>query len=184
MDIDGVLRNIVSEFHRCFIEKYPERKRDILPMRSWDFCEAYPATTEEVRALLFREYAHRIFGSAKAYPGARRFMKKLNDRYELWIVTSQSYRMIKVTLDWLEVNGIKFHSIAFTSNKDAIDVDVLLDDYTYNLENFEAMRPGKLSVCMNRGWNQDWKGSRVHTFDEFIKLLLNKQKGMPNGKSE
>ena len=50
-------------------------------------------------------------------------------------------------------------------------LDVLLDDYSKNLEEF--MNIGKIAVCFDRSWNQNWNGLRVHSYHEFIEFLYN-----------
>ena len=58
------------------------------------------------------------------------------------------------------------------ADKSEFEGDYLLDDRCPELENILQGRKS-VPVCFDQPWNQDWKGLRVHNYQEFLNIVRN-----------
>ncbi len=170
IDVDGVLRDFVGKLEEVFDRVYPftcDPANWHIPVTKYDIAEFF-SIGDEIHDFAFKDHAREIFLEAKPYPGAMEFMDKLFRDHTIIIATAQSNTsLIMYTTEWLDLHSIPYHEFYATLNGSKnVQADILLDDYTKNLVNFEGY--GKGAICMDRPWNQDWKGHRVYTFEEFI----------------
>jgi 5'(3')-deoxyribonucleotidase len=167
IDIDGVLRDHLSQMFRVYLEEFKVGPAMKIPEQ-----EVY--SLSDTFSLGYewwgKERAKEIFMDAIPYQGALKFMDDLSqDGHAIVIVTKQSNDQLKkFALGWLLKYNIKFNDFLILQNKANSGVDILLDDSVDNLTMFSAK--GK-AVCMDRLYNQEWTGLRVKTYNEFINLL-------------
>jgi len=111
------------------------------------------------------KYPKEIYEDASPYLKQLNQLHELKKEHEINIVTKQPVGLEKYTIAWLEKWKVPYDNLMFTQNKDLIRGDVLVDDYTGNLENYKQGIP----VCLDRPWNKEWKGERIKSLSELIK---------------
>lgn len=128
-----------------------------------------------------------MYEKAELIGNARDVIQKLNEKYDVFIVTayiikddfSVSGKLLKDKFDWLQINlpFISPYNYVFASNKDIIDCDIKIDDKLSNLTGnintqtkllFTAYHNKKLT---NEVLN-DAQVQRVNSWDEIEKILL------------
>ncbi len=166
IDVDGVLRDYIASLNAVYAREYPGH--EILPVTDWELARFYPLG-EEIYRFADEQFAREILENAPAYPGAIPELHQMEKEFEIVIATTQPPQHRYPTLVWLGKNHVPSNEIHITAEKQRIAGFVLLDDYPVNLRKFEAT--GRLAVCMDRPWNQDWTGPRVKSVGEFHAFL-------------
>ena len=173
-DIDGVLRNFISSLNLVYDQVYAKEEsywRE--PVKTWELAPYY-SIGKCIYDFAFNIYAYDIFINAKPYEGAVEFMKKLNNKHDVVIATSQNRKTLEYAVRWLNEKDITYNDFyakvggyGSHNNKNGVVADVLLDDRVENLESFKG-----LSICMDRPWNQNWDGLRIHSLEELFKYVI------------
>jgi 5'(3')-deoxyribonucleotidase len=168
IDIDGVLRDFVSQVNTVFDHYHPDGWRK--PVIRYDLPEFY-SIGRGIYDLVFKEDPQSVYVLAPVYRGAKKMLEDLKeDGHTIIIATSQPNKeVLKHTLAWLNLNEIpydEFYCALNLSSKANIKADVLLDDYIKHLKEF----PG-ISVCYAQPWNTEWKSRKVNTYQKFVELI-------------
>lgn len=175
IDVDEVLRDFVGQLIIEYKKDFPDH--DVTPVESWDVSLSFPighALYDYFKLTRPRE----IFEYAPVLKGAQDMCEELRqDGHILWLVTSQEKGNEVYTCNWLAKNYISYDHLVFTSQKDRVVCDVLLDDGMHNLEAFK--KTGGIAVCMDKPWNKDWDGYRVTSMYEFYDLVKTLSTGRP-----
>jgi 5'(3')-deoxyribonucleotidase len=166
IDIDGVLRDYVASLNAVYQRVFPDHH--IKPVTDWALEHFFPIG-KGIYDFLESEHSREILENAPAYPGAIETLHKYESTYDIVIVTAQPAADRYPTLAWLGKHNVPTNEIHIEYEKQHINGFALLDDYAYNLEKFE--QTGRLAVCMDRPWNQGWKGPRVDSVEAFFALL-------------
>ncbi len=168
VDIDGVIRDFMGKLKEVYSREYPEHKlirEDIYDLSSW-----FPIE-KEIYKFGFEIYATEIFSEAQIYLGVKEFLKKIYDNHKLVFISNQSNKNLeKLTVGWIKQNELPYHEIIFTKDKSIFKGDYLLDDYTENLKRVDEIK-SSIPVCFDRPWNQDWKGQRIKSYNEFLEII-------------
>ena len=168
IDIDGVIRDFVNKTEEVYFREYPSHKlirRDVFDISLW-----FPIG-KEIYKFAFETYSKEIFTQAQLYENAFDFMVKLHKDNFVILVTNQLTRNLEeLTKEWLEIKKISYDELIFTKDKSEFIGDYLLDDCTANLEKIRQEK-NSIPVCFDRPWNQDWKGFRVKSYNEFLELI-------------
>jgi 5'(3')-deoxyribonucleotidase len=116
----------------------------------------------------FRTYGQRIFKDGKPYNlMVSDEIKKLSEKYHIHIATNQiGYENRIYTLEWLEQYEIPYDAITFSRDKHNIGGELIVDDCTDVLLTTEAH--GIKSICFDRLWNKDWRGTRIRSLTELL----------------
>lgn len=171
IDCDGVLRNftgkLIEVYHRELpLSFYPKSDDDI---KVFDLKYSFGIMTD-IYDFAFKKHSKEIYTETNMYDGTKEFLQKLKDlKYTLFLTTNQPNDLCReYTLYWLIKNDLKkyFDEYEFLSNKAESETDLLLDDYTKNLQEFK-----KISVCFDRPWNKDYFGYRAFDYDDFVYKL-------------
>lgn len=185
IDADGVLRDFVGKLEQVYdrevlrtgFKGFPYTVEWRQPVTKYGIHEFF-SIGNNIYDFAFREHAKEIFLEAKPYPGAMEFMDKLFRDHTIIIATAQSNTsLIMYTTEWLDLHSIPYHEFYATLNGvKNVQADLLLDDCTKNLIDFdeneiEFGKPISYPICMDRPWNQDWKGYRVHSFEDFLEYV-------------
>lgn len=171
-DVDGVLGMFPNEVLR-FCNLYGEHGHEL----PWSINDV---TDHDVLKALRCEYLqarldqHMIDTDfcrhMPMYPGAQDFVESLRGLGEVVIVTS-SYAAVpnwdSARRAWLlEKFEIPKRDVIFTSRKDLVRGDWLIDDRAENCEAF-----GDGAICLDRPWNQKFQGSRAKNYEHAIWML-------------
>jgi 5'(3')-deoxyribonucleotidase len=166
IDLDGVIRDFVGSLIRVYNRVHPEHKvQAVNSRRLEDFFPIGPG----IYSFMEPEFAKEIIENALPLPGALEALKRWKNEYEIVIVTSQPETIRAFTFTWIGKHDLPTNEVHITYRKTAIAGAVLLDDFADNLKEFADS--GRLAVCLDQPWNQDWAGLRVKTVDEFFQLI-------------
>lgn len=104
------------------------------------------------------------------YRGAQAFVERLRGIGEVVIVTS-SYTAVPnwdaARRAWLAEHFlIPKLNVVFTSRKELVRGDYLIDDYTKNCESF-----GDGALCFDRPWNRAFEGKRIHSYADALRMF-------------
>lgn len=113
--------------------------------------------------------------------GAREFVEELQKRCEVFVCTSVEPQCISARAEALKENfpTIPPSNYVFTSRKELIDGDVLLDDGAHNIVSAQVKYP----VLFRKPWNHHLTGTlSVNSYDDFIHFidLLLERRNTPN----
>lgn len=165
IDVDGVLRDIMTPIINHYNKTY-QQKIKIHDITNWNFDQFFPHMPD-VYKYAFYENARSTFVDSQPYDGAVNFMKKIHQKYQVWIITHQYKGNEILTLEWLNKHDIPFHSIAFTPSKSDVGCHVLIDDAPHNLERF-TNSSNRHAICFRQPWNAEWTGKYVNGFDDLF----------------
>jgi len=175
IDVDGVLRDFMTSSIETYKRHYDKNCKIVHDdIKEYQYRNKLPLI--EVNYMNFFYYFPKeIYIDAEPYP-------KVLDELEMLfkipnniinIVTKQPRGLEKYTLKWLENNNVFYTNLFFAQDKNLVRGDVLIDDYIGNLENYKQGIP----VCMDRPWNQDWKGERIKSLKEVLKYDIHNRTG-------
>ncbi len=174
LDVDGVIRDIVATILDIYNTQY-DPGAGIIEKDIYDFdMSKVLLKTPDIVGTFFRKHAEEVFTYSK--PHEQDFaetISRIKENYNVHLLTAQFPGNEKYTLQWIEQNKVPYDSIIFAKEKNIIKGDFLLDDAIHNLESVAGN--GTRVVCMNRPWNQAWRGERVYSLKEFEQLILPKK---------
>lgn len=173
IDIDGVLRNFTDKMIEVYLRCYPTHT--ILTNKTYNL-KYWTPIGEEINKFVFQTHAEEIYGNSLPYPNVSDHIKNLkNMGHDIIIVSTQPNKQIEdISIKWLSKHNIIYDEIYFTSEKEKVNIDLLLDDYVLNLN--KVMNSGKIAVCYDRPYNEQWRELKVKDFNEFIDLVNNLSK--------
>lgn len=122
----------------------------------------------------FREYMNvpGFCDDLELMPDAGRVMKKLNDKYELFIVSAalEFPNSLIDKFNWIEKNlpFISWKQICFCGTKSLIQTDIMIDDRTRNFSHFKGRKI--LYTCHHNILEKDYE--RVSNWKEIESKLL------------
>lgn len=163
--MDGVMADVYSQYIRMESEETGlQLKREDL--RGKTESEAFPHYDKHVRTKGFFRTAPTMEGSVKG-------MHYLNDRYDLYIVSSATEypKSLIEKYDWLNqyYPFISWEQMIFCGRKDPVKGDIMIDDHTKNLDSFEGKRI--LFTQPHNYYIDDEKYIRMNSWKEIEKLL-------------
>jgi 5'-nucleotidase len=168
VDMDGVLADVYHRFFELH-EKDFGNKLSIEEIAGLKEAEAFPNQLKWVNSPGF-------FRSIPVMAGSQTGLKRLNDHYEV-VVVSMATEFPKSLTDkqlWLNEHFpfITWRQIVFCGTKDIIQADIMIDDHLKNLDNFMGetiiyTQPHNLNIT-NRNHR------RVNSWAEIEKLLIHR----------
>jgi 5'(3')-deoxyribonucleotidase len=175
IDIDGVLRNLSIGMCEVYNHEFdtnftPDDINHYNVNKVFTKCEEYLNKT--AFEFFFKNYGFFVFRHSPIFEKAKEAVDLLHENgYRVVIVSPQlSYESRKLTLEWLEANNIYYDDICFTSQKNMIKGDYMIDDYPKNLE----MCEGETQILIDAPYNK-WCDSykRYSSIYDFAKDLIN-----------
>lgn len=167
VDMDGVLADVYLQFLAMHHEETGEllSTDDLIGMTE---AEAFPHILKHVTRPGF-------FRSVPLIPGCQDVLKKVNDHYELFIVSAamEFPNSLKEKHDWLAEHFpfIHWKQIVLCGSKSLINTDVMIDDHFKNLNFFK----GQETILFTQPHNaiaDPGKHLRVSNWQEVEQLLL------------
>lgn len=139
-----------------------------------------PLTIEELKTwspsgrrsdIIFQYFQNKEFFEAqRPFEGARRFIKKLSEKAEVFIVTAMEPCFMGIRADQIKkfFPEIPEKNIIPAYRKDIVDLDFILDDGAHNILASNVKYP----VLFRKPWNAHMTGTlSVNSYDEFLNLL-------------
>lgn len=166
VDMDGVLADIYSQYIKL---EFNETGKKIALEDTWgkSEVEAFPNSRKHLRTKGF-------FKNAPVISGAVETLQKLNERFELFIVSSatQFPNSLEEKYYWLEEHFpfITWQQLVLCGSKKVIKGDIMIDDHFKNLDSFEG-RTILFTQPHNFGENENLH-ERVSGWEEIINILL------------
>ena len=133
IDIDGVLRDMLSTMCKLYNESYGENIQpcDVV---DYDVDKVFTKCNEvsgiSAKRFFFYEFSYDLCRLSDIIESAKEAMDILHDLgYYIIIVSCQKdYNSRQYSLEWLEEHRIYYDSICFTDRKDLIYGDIIVDD--------------------------------------------------------
>ena len=122
----------------------------------------------------FHEYLNEpgFFGDLEVMPDAREVLKKLNEKYELFIVSAalEFPNSLLDKFNWIQENlpFISWKQICLCGMKSIIQTDIMIDDRTRNFTHFKGRKI--LYTCHHNIFEKDFE--RVSNWKEIQSKLL------------
>lgn len=148
VDIDNTLWDLITPWITYYNILYKDniKYEDITEYEFFDLLKT--ATKDDMLNLLNSE---EFWNSVLPYEDSFEYLKKLNDEYELYIVTSTSYKTPREKFDRL-FNIFDFlteDQLIITSKKYLLNVDIMVDDCA------DCLRGDYIKFLINEPYNQD-----------------------------
>jgi 5'(3')-deoxyribonucleotidase len=166
IDLDGVVRDFVTSLVNVYQREHPDHI--VKPVISRKLEDFFPLG-ENIYKFLEDGFIREVMEEAPAYPGALDALHKWQNDFDIVIVTAQPAAIKASTYIWIGKNNLATSEVHITYNKADIDGIALLDDFPENLQEFSDT--GRLAVCLDQPWNQQYEGIRVKTVDEFFRYV-------------
>jgi 5'(3')-deoxyribonucleotidase len=169
VDMDGVLADCFEQFVR-----YEEADLGT----SKTIADGIGKTEDEAFANA-RTYLYQpgFFRNMRVIPGSQEVLYKLNEAYEVFIVSSATEfpQSLIEKQEWLNEHFpfISWQQMVFCGKKTMISADIMIDDHFKNLDYFKGR-----TILFTQPHNQladAGKHTRVYSWEEISRLLLNDQ---------
>lgn len=165
LDVDDVLLPCIGLAIEC-----ANRDHQFNPPLTIDEVTSWSPCGKRMDAI-FEYFGKEEFYKAQTpFEGAKKFIKKLSERAEIFIVTAISPEFMGIRANQIK----KFFPEVPAQNyipayrKDVVDLDFLLDDGAHNILASNVKYP----VLFRRPWNSHLTGTlAVNSYDEFLNLL-------------
>jgi 5'(3')-deoxyribonucleotidase len=166
VDMDGVLADVYSRFFQLHEEESGNilSVEEIIGLKE---AEAFPNQLKWVNTPGF-------FRNAPLMPGSQAGLKKLNNNFEVIVVSMATEFPDSLTEKqlWLHEHYpfISWKQIVFCGRKEIINADIMIDDHFKNLDNFHGE-----TILFTQPHNMNLTNSRhkrVDSWEEIEKLLL------------
>jgi 5'-nucleotidase len=168
VDTDEVIRKFVSQVTKIYNKEFPENQTNTDSLTAWSLSEYFPLI-KDIQNYFDIIHPQEIYEHAEIYEGAQVFLLKLRELgYFVVLASAQIPENHQYTIAWYKKHKLVYDAICFTKDKSIFHADYLLDDGVHNLKSFRHGMP----IAMDRGWNKEWRGARVSSFDEFIKFII------------
>lgn len=167
IDMDGVLADVEAHFLDWYERDYNIRmtKDDLHGKREE---EAFPEKG------IIKKFASSkgFFQTVPVMPGAVRAIEKLNEKYEVYVVSAamEFPQSLTEKKQWLEKNfpSISWKNIIFCGDKSIINTDYMIDDHIKNLDYFKG-ETIMFHAFHNVSYNHH---TRVNNWEEVTDFLL------------
>ena len=190
-DIDDCLNNLIDYtlrvynirycIHRLFNKKkYPKLYPSIFTEFNLSNC-----VNEEVSKKIYNIWKrYYIWKSLSPPNGAIEGLKGIiDDRYDVYLVTSTHYTNVKWKCKWLEkyYPFINYKKVIIAANKSLIKYDIIIDD---NPQHILEADDKAIKICMDKPWNKyldaaKYKSSNIHRVKNMLEAreILRKIRG-------
>lgn len=166
VDMDGVLADCFEQFVR-----FEHAETGVVKSIADGIGKTEDETFKNARKYL---YQPGFFRNMRVIPGSQEVLRMLNDRYEVFIVSSATEFPQSLTekQEWLNEHFpfISWEQMVFCGKKVMIKADVMIDDHFKNLDHFNGR-----TLLFTQPHNQlanPGRHTRVHSWEQIGQLLL------------
>lgn len=168
VDMDGVLADLVPHLIDV-VNECEDDDAQYDDVTTWEL-ERYFKCGDKVYGYL----THDFFLTIPVIEGSKEVMEKLNEKYDLNIVTSATNikESLSAKMMWLEEHFpfISYKNIILCGKKDLIKCDIMIEDSPMNLK---ATKPKELGLLLDMPHNRGSKRhKRVMNWKEIEEILL------------
>ncbi|MBI1770568.1 MAG: 5'(3')-deoxyribonucleotidase [Bacteroidetes bacterium] len=138
VDMDDVLADATGQFLNFYEKEFGVRiSREALNHK--DELEGFPDNHEALRSFVFRKD---FFRTMAVNENSQEVMRRLNERYEVFIVSSamEFPNSLSEKFEWLNEHFPFLHwkQFVFCGHKSVVHGDFMIDDLPHNLEAFKG----------------------------------------------
>ncbi|CAG7646826.1 hypothetical protein ACFQI7_24210 [Paenibacillus allorhizosphaerae] len=127
---------------------------------------------DEKRDAVYHQYGHDIHWNSSPLPMAVEILQQLFLKHQISIITARPLLFHDVTVEWLKLHKINYHTIAFTENKLQhcihSHVDVLVDDGPHYAEEFALVN--KPVILYEQPYNLNVTSAFVYRASNWIEV--------------
>jgi 5'-nucleotidase len=169
IDMDDVM----AATARKFIKLYNEKNQANLQESDFEGKKFYEVVSpESYREIHKKVYEIGFFRDIEVMSDAVEVVKKLNDKYEVFIVSAANEfpNSLKEKIDWLaeHFSFISWRNIVFCGDKSIVSADIMIDDHEKNLSTFKGRK--LMFDAVHNQQIHDYE--RVRSWREIEALLL------------
>lgn len=139
VDIDNTIWDLVSPWIEYYNHKFNDdiQYSDIIKYDFFDITKK--ATKEEMFNIISSD---NFWAFINPYKYSKKYLEKLNNEFELYIVTSTSYKTSykKFERFFSLFPFLKEDQLIITSHKNLLNIDIIVDDYISHLSNDNHMK--------------------------------------------
>lgn len=174
IDMDSVICDLMTEWHGRYNRDYDDNL-SVEDLKCWN-SEKYVKAECGKKIYDYLDEPG-LFLKLEPLPGAIDALQRLNERYEIFIVTTSRTYAFTDKEKWVEKHlpFIGKRNLIFTHRKDMIRGDILFDDAPHNLTAFQ--KTGRVALAMDYPYNRDVDVPRVKSWNEFEGWLEAYEKG-------
>ncbi|HEY9362185.1 MAG TPA: 5'(3')-deoxyribonucleotidase [Chitinophagaceae bacterium] len=166
VDMDGVIADVYAVFFKNHYADFGEL------LSAEDVCgkkesEAFPNCRKYV-------FSNGFFRQAPVMAGSEAILKKLNDKYKLFIVSAamEFPQSLAEKQSWLNEHFpfIRWEQMVFCGSKEIINADIMIDDQFRNLDYFTGH-----TILFTQPHNklaENGRHQRVESWSDIEKILL------------
>lgn len=176
-DADDTIENLLDAWVGYLNERYGTNVKSE-DVTDWNVSLFFPELTPE--QVYEPIYNKDFWKTITLMDGCYDVLKKLNDEYDLYIVTATNYQTCDTKIEKiLELYPfLEWSQFVIAANKHLVRGDVLIDDGTHNLVDFPAER-----ILFTRPHNKDFQEkeyniTRVNTWNEIYRVVTEKMGGI------
>ena len=166
VDMDGVLADVYSQFLKMHLEEHGTEL-------TWADVEGVPER-EAIPNILKYVNTEGFFRTAPLMSGCQDFIKQLNEKYDLYIVSAAMEFPLSLTEKQLWLNEhfpyITWKQMVFCGSKEIISADIMIDDHFKNLDYFKG--DTLLFTQPHNKFSDVGKHRRVNNWQEIGDILL------------
>ncbi|HXS55412.1 MAG TPA: hypothetical protein VN726_04750 [Hanamia sp.] len=166
VDMDGVLADVYSQF----IKMHAAESGETLILENLEGLAEFEAFKHGPKHVRTDDF----FRTASVMAKSQEILKKLNERYKVFIVSSATEfpKSLTEKQSWLNEHFpfITWQQMVFCGSKEIIKADIMIDDHFKNLDHFDGRTI--LFTQPHNKLNHNHKHQRVDSWEEIEKLLL------------
>ena len=180
VDIDGTIADLTGALGYFIAGKTGRHLSEFTPPRNYDFAEQWGLSLDEFYAF-FGEFGERGYiAKCELYDGVVDALTKLRGNgLRVIIATARGtdsrssetfrWRVKTDTIDWLHRRHVPYDGLHFTSDKQLLGANYIIEDASFALE--AARQAGLTAIAFDQDYNKDWQYSRVAHWNEVPDLL-------------
>jgi 5'-nucleotidase len=171
IDMDSVICDLMSEWHKRYNSEYNDNLT-VERLKCWN-SEKYVLPQCGIKIYDYLKEPG-LFLSLKPLPNSIEVLNRLQNHYDILIVTSSLTSAFVEKEQWIEKHlpFIGKHNLIFSHRKDMIVGDILFDDAPHNLMQFS--KTNRTAIAMDYPYNREVEVPRVKNWLEFESFLKNK----------
>lgn len=172
VDFDNTIVNTNKAIWKLYRKDTGDYSTHYTQQSSWWYDDICPLWGREKQREAFGR--DELFEYLEFMPKAKETLLRLAlDGHTITVCTVHEGKYMSKKADWIDRNLDFVHNVIVLglggkSGKSMIQGDVILDDSVANLKSSLC----KHKICFGDfGWNKEWTGMRVRTFDEFYEVI-------------
>jgi 5'(3')-deoxyribonucleotidase len=175
IDIDGVVCDLIGGMRPHAARYLDVPAATLAEPHDYNFTDWGWSADEYDQQLTKAIVEHDLLATLKPYEGAVEALHRLSRVHDLAYVTARAQRPgselaeVEQTTRWLNNHGLLPAPLHFTTDKNSVSWDVLIDDYPKNIE--AATAAGRRVIIFERGWNLGRPGERARDWADVEHLL-------------